>query len=117
MKKSNKPIAGYHLLMLLSAVDEEFAPEEGMLVQEYLADEFPFTTNLDDELDIIATLKKEERENHFTFHATCFYEDSTEEERMKFIAFAKTLIKADHGVSDDEHRFYKMLKKIWKLEE
>jgi hypothetical protein len=50
MQKSNKSIAGYHLLMILSSVDGEFAPEEGMLVQQYLADEFPFRMNLDNEL-------------------------------------------------------------------
>ena len=57
-KKSNKSIAGYHLLMILSAIDGEFAPEEGMYIQRYLADEFPFKMNLDDELDTIATLKQ-----------------------------------------------------------
>ena len=41
MQKSNKSIAGYHLLMILSSVDGEFAPEEGLKLQEYLADEFP----------------------------------------------------------------------------
>ena len=60
MQKSNKSIAGYHLLMILSSVDGEFAPEEGMKVQEYLAEEFPFKMNLDNELDIIATLQQEE---------------------------------------------------------
>ncbi|MGE8514647.1 MAG: TerB family tellurite resistance protein, partial [Chryseobacterium culicis] len=51
MQKSNKSIAGYHLSMILSSVDGEFAPEEGMLVQQYLADEFPFRMNLDNELE------------------------------------------------------------------
>jgi len=36
MKKSNKSIAGYHLLMILSAVDHKFSPEEGIKIQEYL---------------------------------------------------------------------------------
>lgn len=115
MQKSNKPIAGYHLLMILSAVDGEFAPEEGLKVQQYLAEEFPFQTNLDDELDVIATLLPEQWESHFTFHAECFYDDSTAEEREKFIEFAKSLIKADDNVTDKEHYFYKTLKKTWKL--
>ncbi len=70
MQKSNKPIAGYHLLMILSSVDGEFAPEEGMLVQQYLADEFPFKMDLDNELETIALLKPEEWKSHFTFHAS-----------------------------------------------
>lgn len=81
MQKSNKPIAGYHLLMILSSVDGEFAPEEGMKVQEYLADEFPFKMNLDNELEVIATLQPEQWKDHFEFHARCFQDDSTESER------------------------------------
>lgn len=115
-KKSNKSIAGYHLLMILSAVDEEFSPEEGMLIQQYLADEFPFKMNLDDELDVIALLKPEDWKTHFEFHAQCFLDDSTKEERMSFKNFAKTLIKADEEVSESEHDYYEMLKTIWKLD-
>lgn len=115
MHKSNKSIAGYHLLMILSSVDGEFAPEEGMLVQQYLADEFPFTINLDDELETIALLKPEEWKVHFEFHGRCFLDDSTEEERLNFIKFAKTLIKADDIVTDEEHTFYVLLKNLWNI--
>lgn len=115
MQKSNKSIAGYHLLMILSAIDDEFAPEEGLKIQEYLADEFPFRMNLDNELDVIASLNPEDWKDHFEFHARCFYDDSTVEERTGFIAFAKSLIKADAEVSEDEHRFYKLLKNMWKI--
>ena len=115
-KKSNKSIAGYHLLMILSAVDGEVAPEEGMMIQQYLADEFPFKMDLDDELDVIALLKPEDWKTHFQFHAQCFLEDSTKEERISFKKFAKTLIKADEKVSETEHDFYQILKESWKLD-
>lgn len=115
MKKSNKSIAGYHLLMILSSVDGEFAPEEGLYIQKYLADEFPFKMDLDDELDIIATLHADEWEKHFDFHAQCFLEDSDEKERKSFIKFAKSLIKADDNVDDMEHKYYKKLKSLWKV--
>jgi len=115
MQKSNKPIAGYHLLMILSSVDGEFAPEEGLKVQEYLAEEFPFRINLDNELEVIANLQPEDWKDHFEFHARCFMEDSTEEERKSFVKFAKSLIKADNQVSEDEHRFYNLLKNMWNL--
>lgn len=116
MQKSNKSIAGYHLLMILSSVDGEFAPEEGLKVQEYLAEEFPFKMNLDNELDVIATLQPEEWKDHFEFHARCFLDDSTEKERKDFAKFAKSLIKADDQVSEEEHRFYVLLKNLWKLD-
>ena len=115
MRKSNKPIAGYHLLMILSAVDGIIKAEEGLKVQEYMAEEFPFRLNLDDELEIIAQLTSDQWQEHFEFHAKCFEEDSTEQERKDFIQFAKSLIKADNNVSDDEHKFYILLKKLWKL--
>ena len=115
LQKSNKSIAGYHLLMILSAVDNEFATEEGIKIQQYLADEFPFRMNLDNELDTIAHLKPEEWKDHFEFHARCFLEDSVEEERVNFLTFAKSLIKADEQVNEDEHRFYLLLKNLWAL--
>ena len=115
MQKSNKSIAGYHLLMILSSVDGEFAPEEGMKIQEYLAEEFPFKMNLDNELEVIALLQPEEWKDHFEFHARCFLEDSTEKERTDFAKFAKSLIKADEDVSEREHQFYKLLKNMWDL--
>mgnify|MGYP006342835561 FL=1 len=112
-QKSNKPIAGYHLLMLLSAVDSKFAPEEGKKIAEFLAEEFPFRLNLDDELEIIINLKPEQWKEHFTCHADCFYDDSTPKEREKFVEFAKSLIKADQTVHEYEHRMYKYLKQLW----
>lgn len=115
MQKSNKSIAGYHLLMILSSVDGEFAPEEGMLIQQYMAEEFPFRMNLDNELETLALLQPEEWKDHFEFHARCFHDDSTEDERVKFAQFAKTLIKADNKVTDEEHTFYKLLKNLWNL--
>ncbi len=115
MHKSNKPIAGYHLLMILSSVDDTFALEEGLLIRDYLKEEFPIHVNLDDEFDVIACMQPEEWKGHFEFHAKCFFDDSTEKEREEFIAFAKTLIKADNEVSDNEHHYYKQLKNMWEI--
>lgn len=115
MRKSNKSIAGYHLLMILSSVDYRFSPKEGLKIQEYLSEEFPFKVNLNNELEVIATLQPEAWKDHFEFHAHCFYDDSTEEERIKFVNFAKALIKADEAVSEREHQFYKLMKTIWKM--
>lgn len=113
MQKSNKSIAGYHLLMILSSVDGEFAPAEGLKIQEYLAEEFPFKMNLDNELDAIAVLQPEQWKDHFEFHARCFFDDSTEKERKDFLHFSKSLIKADDEVSEREHHFYRLLKNMW----
>lgn len=115
MKKSNKSIAGYHLLMILSSIDGKFRAPEGLMIRDFLEQEFPFRVDLDDELDIIANLKPEEWEKHFEFHAQCFYDDTVEQERKDFLTFVKKLIKIDHIVTAEEHQYYSKLKKLWNL--
>ncbi len=115
MKKTNKPIAGYHLLMLLSAVDYKFHIEEEKVIREYLEEEFPFPMNFDAEMDIIANLAPSEWKKHFEFQAQCFYDDSFEDEREQFKTFAKKLIKANQVVSPVEHEYYMLMKKTWKM--
>ena len=115
MRKTNKSIAGYHLLMILSAVDYKFHASEEQVIREYLEEEFPFHVNLDNELEVISALQPSDWKDHFEFQAHCFLDDSTEKERKEFKQFAKKLIKADTNVSDREHDFYSLMKTIWKM--
>ena len=115
MRKTNKSIAGFHLLMILSAVDYKFHSDEEKVIREYLEEEFPLPINFDNEIDQIASLKPEEWKPHFEFQAQCFYDDSIEKEREEFKKFAKKLIKANNVVSEEEHDFYSVMKKIWKM--
>lgn len=115
MRKTNKSIAGFHMLMLLSAVDYKFHADEEKVIREYLEEEFPIPVNFDDEIDQIASLKPEDWKEHFTFQAQCFYDDSIEKEREEFKKFAKKMIKANNIVSDEEHDFYSLMKSIWKM--
>ena len=57
----NKTIAGYHMLMILSAVDHKFHIEEEKIIREYLFQEFPFHTPLDNEIDNIIQLLETDR--------------------------------------------------------
>ncbi len=115
MQKSNKSIAGYHLLMILSAVDYKFHADEEKVIKEYMEDEFPFFVNLDNETEVIANLLPSDWKNHFEFHAQCFYDDSTEKEREDFRKFAKKLIKANDEVTAEEHEFYTLMKNTWNI--
>jgi hypothetical protein len=45
MRKTNKSIAGFHLLMILSAVDYKFHTNEEKVIREYL-EEFPYPSIL-----------------------------------------------------------------------
>ena len=115
MRKTNKSIAGFHLLMILSAVDYKFHTNEEKVIREYLEEEFPLPINFDNEIDQIASLQPEPWKEHFEFQAQCFYDDSIEKEREEFKKFAKKLIKANNVVSEEEHDFYSMMKSIWKM--
>ncbi len=57
-KRLNKVIAGYHMLMILSNLDQDFKPSEGSVIVKYLKDTFPFRVELDNETDFLSTLKK-----------------------------------------------------------
>lgn len=114
MSKSNQTIAGYHLLMILSTVDEKIIPEADYVIREYLSEEAPFPLNLDNELDEIIMLEKDQFESHFVKKAQDFYLDSTEEERIHFTEFSKKLLRADNYISPNENKYYKTLLTAWK---
>jgi len=113
----NKTVAGYHLLMILSAVDFRISPEEDKIIREYLVQEFPFRVNLDREMAIISNLRPEDWEGHFLKMMDDFYDDATEEERNKLIRFAVALSKADNVVTAEENRYLNFLFESWKPEE
>lgn len=113
----NKTIAGYHMLMILSAVDYRVGFAEDKVVREYLVEEFPFRVNLDREMEIISNLKPEEWEGHFLKMMDDFYDDATEEERKSLIRFALKLSKADNVITKEENHYLNLLFENWKPEE
>lgn len=112
----NKTIAGYHLLMLLSAVDFRFNAEEDRIIRDYLVQEFPFHVNLDDEMEIISNLTPDQWETHFYKCMDDFYKDATQEERMGLLDFAVQLTKADNVITHQENRFLNILFNHWEHE-
>lgn len=113
----NKTIAGYHLLMILSAVDFRVSAEEDIVIRDYLVSEFPFHVNLDREMAIISNLKPEEWEPHYLKMMDDFYDDATEQERNKLIRFAIELTKADNVITREENHYLNLLFENWKPEE
>lgn len=111
--KLNKPIAGYHLLMILSAVDDEFTFQEDKVIAAYIAEQFPIKVNLDSEVAFLAALPKEEYMPHFQKAMADFYSDSTEEERMNLIDFAVQLVKATKPITKEENIFLDELFNEW----
>lgn len=111
--KKNKPIAGYHLLMILSAVDGKFNFKEDLIIEQWLEQEFPLRVNLDKEADELSALKEDDYMVHFQKCMADFYEDSTEEERLELIEYAIKLAKADRKITSEENIFINELFNEW----
>jgi len=111
--RMNKTIAGYHLLMLLSAVDFKICGNEDKIIREYLAAEFPFNINLDKEMEIISSLHPDEWEQHFQKSMDDFYDDATQTERRSLISFALQLAKADNVITREENHYLNLLFENW----
>lgn len=109
----NKTIAGYHLLMILSAVDFRVGAAKDAIIRDYLVEEFPFRVNLDREMSIIAGLHPEEWEGHFLKAMDDFYDDATEQERINLLNFAIQLTKADHVITREENHYLNLLFESW----
>jgi len=109
----NKTIAGYHLLMILSAVDFRVSGSEDAVIRQYLADEFPFHVNLDKQMEVISRLRPDEWERHFRKAMDDFYDDATPEERKKLIRFALRLASADNVITREENHYLDLLFENW----
>jgi len=115
-RKMNKVIAGYHILMIISNSDGEFSPEEGLEMVNYLSESFPFTVSLDEELERLLKLPKEDYYNHFMHAIEDFYQDSTAEERIHFLNNAVRMVVADKKITTEENTYLRELFNAWDAE-
>ena len=114
--RTNKTIAGYHLLMILAAADFRFKTAEDMVIRDYLEQEFPFHVNLDREMEKISMLTPDEWESHFIKYMDDFYDDATPEERNNLLQFALDLPKADGVITVEENHYLQLLFDTWHVE-
>lgn len=111
--RMNKTIAGYHLLMILSAVDFKLSSAEDLVIRDYLVQEIPFRISLDKETEILSSLHPEEWEAHFLKCMEDFYADSTEPERKELVQFALNLCKVDDVITIEENHYLNLLFNQW----
>jgi hypothetical protein len=111
--RMNKTIAGYHLLMILSAIDYRVNGQKDMIIRNYLAEEFPFNVNLDKQMDVISNLNPSQWENHYRKAMDDFYDDATPAERKKLLQFALQLAKADNVITKEENHYLDLLFEHW----
>ena len=111
--RTNKAIAGYHLLMILSAVDFRINVSKDLVIRDYLVHEFPIHVNLDRQMEVISRLRPEEWESHFLKMMDDFYDDATDAERKNLINFAIVLTKADEVITKEENHYLNLLFDHW----
>ena len=65
----SKAIAGYHMLMILSAVDENFNGKEDQVIRDYIIENFPPKMNLDDQMEVLSQMDPSD----YPIHTTSIY--------------------------------------------
>jgi hypothetical protein len=111
-----RPVAGYHMLMILSAVDGKFNGKEDKVIREFM-EELPHgSINYDDELTVISTIEEVDYAVHFNNAMNQFYMQSTREDRNRFLDLATRLVVADKQISPKENLFLKELFYAWEEE-
>ena len=113
MVKFNKDISGFQMLSMLSQSDGEFAPEEGKVIADYILQNFPLGSNLDEALEEISNIPEQDYMTYFEKIAYDFLDESTEKERIDFLKFAMKLINADEKVAREEDKMISKLFAWW----
>ncbi len=113
----NKTMAGYHVLMILSMVDNVFNAKEDMVIKEFLIEEFPdpLPINLDAEMEELSALSPSMYLPHFDKMLEEFYNESTPKERIILFEFAVSLIQADNEIREEENYYLNHMIKAWGL--
>jgi hypothetical protein len=111
----NKAKAGYNMLMILSAVDNEFQEEEKKVIQEFVKKMWLQEYNdIGLEQDsTLTTLTPDDWMPRFEECSDYFYAEATEKERNEFLQFAMDLVKADDVITEEENLFLKTLFDAW----
>ena len=111
--KMNKPVAGYHMLMILSAVDGVISSKEDLVIKKWVEKEMPLHVNLDEDIEILSAMKEDDYMMHFQKCMADFYEDTTEKERNEFLEYAIKLAKAEKPITPEENVFVDELFNEW----
>ena len=109
----SKSLAGYHLLMILSAVNGRFNEMEDAVILEYLKEEKLINTNLDAHTQYLNKLPADDYLLHFNTAMNSFYQLSDSDDRTRFLDFAMRLVMADKKLSPGENQFIDELFNAW----
>jgi uncharacterized tellurite resistance protein B-like protein len=116
MEKMNKAQAGYHILMILSAVDGNTDATEEKVIVDYIKSNYPNIIDEKEERKIHNTTAAADYAIRFNKAMEDFYQDSTEHERVAFLDFAVKLVKADSKITHEENYFLAQLFDSWEVQ-
>ena len=109
----SKATAGYHMLMILSAVDGKFNGKEDIIIKNFIEENYGSLTNLEEEMAVISSLHADDYPVHFNNAMNQFYLNSTQSDRNHFLDMATRLIAADKEISSKENLFINELYNAW----
>lgn len=110
---NSKTVAGFHMLMILSAVDGKFYPTEQKIIRDYMSKNFADDIDYDYETEVIRNIDPENFPLHFNDAMNSFYLESTADERNRFLDLAVKLVVADKAVTPKENLYLNELFSAW----
>jgi hypothetical protein len=115
--KLSKAEAGYQMLLILSVVDGSFSADADIVIRKFLVDYALTDYQMEEATEVVSTAPPEDYILLFHHAMDNFYEDSSEEDRTRFLDFAVQLVKADNKITHDENIFLNELFDAWVHEE
>ena len=109
----SRVVAGYHMLMILSAIDGKLNSNEDEVIKEYMEENHGGLVDLEHETSIICSISTEDYPVHFNNAMNSFYMHSTKNERNHFLDMATRLVAADKKISPRENLFLNELYNAW----
>ena len=109
----SRAVAGYHMLMILSAVDGKLNGNENKVIQLYMEENYGGLIDLEQEMTQIKKIPSEEYPIHFNNAMNDFYIHSTKKERNHFLDMATRLVAADKQITPRENLFLNELFNAW----
>ena len=112
-KRFSKTVAGYHMLMILSAVDGQTNDAELEVIKMYMAEHFDDDIDFDQETEVVRNINQSDYPIHFNDAMNSFYMESSAADRNHFLDFAVKLVVADNNISPRENLFLNELFNAW----
>ncbi|MEP7265381.1 MAG: hypothetical protein ABI772_12825 [Bacteroidota bacterium] len=112
----SKPVAGYHMLMILADVDGQTSDKEMKVIRKYMSENFSEDIDFDLETEKIRNINPVDYPLHFNDAMNSFYLESSREDRNHFLDFAVKLVIADKNISPKENLFLHELFMAWEAD-